>query len=43
MKDEKPEVVIHAACSYKDPNDWYNDTLTNCVGGALLIDASKKK
>ena len=42
MKDEKPDVVIHAACSYKDPNDWYNDTLTNCVGGTLLIDAAKK-
>ena len=20
--------------AYKDPDDWYNDTLTNCVGGA---------
>ena len=27
-----PDVIIHAAASYKDPNDWYNDTLTNCVG-----------
>jgi nucleoside-diphosphate-sugar epimerase len=35
-------VVIHAACSYKDPDDWYNDTLTNCVGGAILVDAAKK-
>ena len=37
-----PDVVIHAACSYKDPNDWYNDTLTNCFGGALLIENAKK-
>ena len=37
-----PEIVIHAAASYKDPNDWYNDSLTNCVGGAVIVDASKK-
>jgi nucleoside-diphosphate-sugar epimerase len=42
MEEFKPDVVIHAACSYKDPNDWYNDTLTNCVGGAILVDAAKK-
>ena len=29
----RPDVVVHAACSYKDPDDWYNDTLTNCVRG----------
>lgn len=38
----KPDAVVHAACSYKDPNDWYNDSLTNCVGGNNLINASKK-
>lgn len=42
MEDLKPDVVVHAACSYKDPDDWYNDTLTNCVGGAILVDAAKK-
>ena len=42
MREFKPDVVIHAACSYKDPDDWYNDTLTNCVGGAILVDAAKK-
>lgn len=36
----KPDVVIHTAASYKDPNDWYNDTLTNCVGGSNVIKAS---
>jgi len=40
--DFHPEVIIHAACSYKNPDDWYNDTLTNCVGGALLVDMAKK-
>jgi UDP-glucose 4-epimerase len=38
----RPEVIIHTAASYKDPEDWYNDTLTNCVGGANLIQAAKQ-
>jgi nucleoside-diphosphate-sugar epimerase len=36
----KPNAVVHTAASYKDPNDWYNDTLTNCVGGANLVRVS---
>jgi UDP-glucose 4-epimerase len=39
--DFKPDAVIHTAASYKDPNDWYNDTLTNCVGGANIVKAAK--
>ena len=35
-----PEALVHTAASYKDPDDWYNDTLTNCVGGANLVRAS---
>ena len=42
IENFKPNIVIHAACSYKDPNDWYNDTLTNCVGGSILVDACKR-
>ena len=42
MEEFHPDVVVHAACSYKDPDDWYNDTLTNCVGGAILADAAKQ-
>lgn len=38
--DFKPDVVVHTAASYKDPDDWYNDTLTNCVGGTNLVRAS---
>ena len=38
----KPDAIVHTAASYKDPDDWYNDTLTNCVGGANLVDAAKK-
>ena len=32
-----PEALVHTAASYKDPDDWYNDTLTNCVGGQLFV------
>jgi UDP-glucose 4-epimerase len=42
MQSFEPDVVIHTACSYKDPDDWYNDTLTNCVGGALLVDEAMR-
>lgn len=38
----KPQVVVHTAASYKDPSDWYNDTLTNCVGGSNVIAAAKQ-
>jgi UDP-glucose 4-epimerase len=38
----RPDVLVHAACSYKDPDDWYNDTLTNSVGGSLMVDLAKK-
>jgi UDP-glucose 4-epimerase len=36
-----PDVIVHTAASYKDPNDWYNDSLTNCVGGSNMINAAK--
>jgi len=41
ISDFRPDVVIHTAASYKDPTDWYNDTLTNCVGGSNVINAAK--
>lgn len=37
----QPDVVVHTAASYKDPEDFYNDTLTNAVGGTNLIRAAK--
>jgi nucleoside-diphosphate-sugar epimerase len=40
FSDFKPDAVVHTAASYKDPTDWYNDALTNCVGGANVVDAS---
>ena len=36
----RPDIVVHAAVSYKDPDDWYGDTMTNCVGGANIVRAS---
>jgi UDP-glucose 4-epimerase len=42
MADFKPDAVVHTAVSYKNPDDWYNDTLTNCVGGSILVDAAKR-
>ena len=40
--DFKPDAIVHTAASYKDPDDWYNDTLTNCVGGSNIVDAARK-
>ena len=31
-----PEVVVHAAASYKDPNDWAEDARTNAMGSAIV-------
>lgn len=41
VEEFRPDVLIHTAASYKDPDDWYNDTLTNCVGGANVVQAAK--
>lgn len=40
--DFRPDAIVHTAASYKDPDDWYNDTLTNCVGGSNMVDAARK-
>lgn len=37
----KPEVVIHTAASYKDPDDWHSDALVNAVGSANIARACK--
>ena len=38
----KPDVLVHTAAAYKDPANWYEDNLTNCVGGALLIQGARR-
>ncbi len=39
--DFKPDVLVHTAASYSDPDNWYEDTMTNTVGGANLVRAAK--
>ncbi len=36
----RPEAVVHAAASYKDPDDWATDAATNVVGTANVVQAS---
>jgi len=37
-----PEIVVHAAASYKDPTDCAEDARTNTVGTALVVKMSEK-
>jgi UDP-glucose 4-epimerase len=37
----KPDVVVHTAASYKDPEDWATDALVNAVGSANIAKACK--
>lgn len=39
--DFKPDVLIHTAASYKDPEDWHSDALVNGVGAANIARAAK--
>ena len=38
----RPDVVIHAAAAYKDPDNWVEDARTNVIGSANVVKASKK-
>jgi UDP-glucose 4-epimerase len=38
----RPTLVIHAAASYKDPNDWEEDVRTNALGSAHIVRASEE-
>jgi nucleoside-diphosphate-sugar epimerase len=38
----KPDVVVHTAAAYKDPDDWKTDVETNVFGAVNLIQASKE-
>jgi len=33
----QPETVVHAAASYKDPDDWAEDVRTNSLGAANVV------
>ena len=40
--DFKPDVIVHAAASYKDPDNWVEDTETNVLGTVNVVKAAKK-
>lgn len=37
----KPDVVVHSAAAYKDPDDWIEDSRTNVIGSANVAKAAK--
>ena len=40
--DFQPETVLHAAASYRDPQDWAEDTRTNVLGTVNVVQASEQ-
>lgn len=40
--DFKPNQVIHAAASYKEPENWIEDATTNVIGTINIVKASKQ-
>lgn len=42
VEDFKPDVMVHAAASYKDPHNWQEDSKTNVLGTAIMVQASQK-
>jgi nucleoside-diphosphate-sugar epimerase len=37
----KPDVVVHAAAAYKDPDNWVEDASTNVIGSVHVAKAAK--
>ncbi|MEI7492974.1 MAG: NAD-dependent epimerase/dehydratase family protein [Alphaproteobacteria bacterium] len=42
IQEFNPDLVIHTAASYKDPNNWAEDSLTNVMGTAIVCQAMQK-
>ena len=42
LEETKPEIIIHAAAAYKDPDNWVEDASTNVIGSINIAKASKK-
>jgi UDP-glucose 4-epimerase len=40
--DFLPDLVVHAAASYKEPDNWYEDTMTNTLGSVIVVQASRR-
>jgi UDP-glucose 4-epimerase len=41
FEDFAPDVVAHAAASYKDPDAWVEDTRTNALGTVNVVEAAR--
>lgn len=37
-----PDIVVHSAAAYKDPDDWTEDTLSNVIGSINVARAAKR-
>lgn len=42
FQEFKPDVVVHTAAAYKDPDNWVEDAKTNVLGTVNVINAAKK-
>ena len=42
LEEHNIEIIVHTAASYKDPNNWYQDTLSNVLGTANIVQCAKK-
>jgi UDP-glucose 4-epimerase len=38
----QPDVIVHAAASYKDPDAWLEDIKTNAIGSANVVRSAQK-
>ena len=43
FREFQPEIVVHAAASYKDPDDWDEDARTNALGTANVVQAAERE
>lgn len=42
LTEFKPDVIVHTAAAYKDPDDWWTDVDTNIRGMVNLVDGARK-
>ena len=39
----RPDLIVHAAASYKDPDNWAEDARTNVLGTANVVQAGRRQ
>jgi UDP-glucose 4-epimerase len=42
ISEFRPDVIVHTAAAYKDPDDWLTDVDTNVRGMVNLVDAARR-